>query len=93
SEVIDCISFTAVVCSSTDESISLTNVSLGVSGTSSFAPHPLINRSFIVNMEYVNGFDHTLISLYHDQFKAYLTRRKYSSFKKAYMLYLESTRK
>lgn len=51
------------------------------------------HRSFIVNMEYVNGFDHTLISLYHDQFKAYLTRRKYSSFKKAYMLYLESTRK
>lgn len=51
------------------------------------------HRSFIVNMEYVNDFDHTLISLYHDQFKAYLTRRKYSSFKKAYMLYLESTRK
>jgi len=51
------------------------------------------HRSFIVNMEYVNDFDHTLVSLYHDQFKAYLTRRKYSSFKKAYMLYLESTRK
>lgn len=51
------------------------------------------HRSFIVNMEYVNGFDHTLISLYHDQFNAYLTRRKYSGFKKAYMLYLESTRK
>lgn len=51
------------------------------------------HRSFIVNMEYVNDFDHTTISLYHDQFQAYLTRRKYSGFKKAYMLYLESTRK
>lgn len=40
-------------------------------------------RSFIVNMEYINGFDHTLISLYHDQFKAYLTRRKYSRDRKS----------
>lgn len=51
------------------------------------------HRSFIVNMKYVNDFDHTLINLYHNQFRAYLTRRKYSSFKKAYLLYLESTRK
>ena len=51
------------------------------------------HRSFIVNMEYVTDFDHTLIHLCQNQFRAYLTRRKYSSFKEAYLLYLESTRK
>ena len=48
------------------------------------------HRSFIVNLEHVTDFDHTLIYLYHRQFKAYLTRRKYGQFKAAYLLYLES---
>lgn len=48
------------------------------------------HRSFIVNLEHVTNFDHTLIHLYHQQFSAYLTRRKYSQFKAAYLLYLES---
>jgi len=50
------------------------------------------HRSFIVNMEYVADFDHSLIHLYHDQYTAYLTKRKYSEFKRAYFLYLESAR-
>lgn len=50
------------------------------------------HRSFIVNFEYVTDFDHTLIHLANNQFNAYLTRRKYSVFKKSYLLYLESTR-
>lgn len=49
------------------------------------------HRSFIVNMEHISSFDHTVISLYYDQFQAYLTRRKYTAFKDAYLLYLEST--
>ena len=48
------------------------------------------HRSFIVNLEHVTDFDHTMIFLYKHQFSAYLTRRKYSSFKAAYLLYLES---
>lgn len=51
------------------------------------------HKSFIVNMEHVSDFDHTLVSLCHNRFQAYLTRRKYSGFKEAYLLYLESTRK
>ena len=50
-----------------------------------------IHRSFIVNMAHVTDFDHTIISLYHCQFSAYLARRKYSQFKATYLLYLEST--
>lgn len=50
------------------------------------------HRSFIINFEYVTDFDHTLIHLANNQFTAYLTRRKYSAFKEAYLLYLESTR-
>ena len=50
------------------------------------------HRSFIVNFEHVTDFDHTLIHLADNQFHAYLTRRKYSAFKKAYLLYLESVR-
>lgn len=48
------------------------------------------HRSYIVNFEHVTDFDHTLVHLYHQQFNAYLTRRKYSTFKAAYLLYLES---
>lgn len=50
------------------------------------------HRSFIINFEHVTDFDHTLIHLANNQFNAYLTRRKYSVFKEAYLLYLESTR-
>ena len=52
-----------------------------------FNPH----RSFIINMRYVTDFDHSLIHL-NNQYTAYLTKRKYSQFKNAYFLYLESVR-
>lgn len=50
------------------------------------------HRSFIVNFEHIADFDHTLIHMEGGQFCAYLTKRKYSAFKEAYLLYLESTR-
>lgn len=50
------------------------------------------HRSFIVNLKHVSDFDHSLIHLYNNRFEAYLTRRKYTQFKDAYLLYLESTR-
>lgn len=50
------------------------------------------HKSFIVNLEHVSDFDHSLIHLYNNQLEAYLTRRKYTQFKEAYLLYLESTR-
>ena len=49
-------------------------------------------RSYIVNLKYISDFDHSLIHLYNNCFEAYLTRRKYTQFKDAYLLYLESTR-
>lgn len=50
------------------------------------------HRSFIINFEHVTDFDHTLVHMAENQYHAYLTRRKYSTFKEAYLLYLESTR-
>lgn len=50
------------------------------------------HRSFIVNFEHVVDFDHTIIHLSDQQITAYLTRRKYTAFKNAYLLYLESMR-
>ena len=50
------------------------------------------HRSFIINFEYVTDFDHTLVHMSDNQFHAYLTKRKYSAFKEAYLLYLERTR-
>lgn len=50
------------------------------------------HRSFIINFEHVSDFDHTLVHMQDNQFHAYLTKRKYSAFKDAYLLYLESTR-
>ncbi len=49
------------------------------------------HRSFIINMQHVVDFDHALVHMTgrHD---AYLTKRKYNSFKDAYLLYLEGTR-
>lgn len=51
------------------------------------------HRSFIVNMEHVTDFDHTVIHLNRNQFTAYLTRRKYTDFKKAFLLYAETHRR
>lgn len=50
------------------------------------------HRSFIVNFEHVSDFDHSLVHLSGGQFQAYLTKRKYSAFKEAYLLYLENVR-
>lgn len=49
------------------------------------------HRSFIINFEHVTDFDHNLVHMADNQ-SAYLTKRKYSAFKKTYLLYLESTR-
>lgn len=50
------------------------------------------HRSFIVNFEHITDFDHSLVHMAGGQFHAYLTKRKYTSFKQSYLLYLESTR-
>lgn len=50
------------------------------------------HRSYIVNLAHINEFDHNNIYLYNRQFIAYLSRRKYTSFKDNYLLYLENTR-
>ena len=50
------------------------------------------HRSFIINLEHVTDFDKSLVHLADSQFHAYLTRRRYTAFKEAYLLYLESTR-
>lgn len=50
------------------------------------------HRSFIVNLEHVSSFDHSLIYLCNNQYRAYLTRRKYTQFKDTFLLYLESRR-
>ena len=50
------------------------------------------HRSYIVNLEYVSFFDHSLIHLCENKYTAYLTRRKYTDFKAAYLLYAESIR-
>lgn len=50
------------------------------------------HRSFIINFEHIVDFDHTVVHLMNHQFTAYLTRRKYTAFKNAYLLYLESMR-
>ena len=48
------------------------------------------HRSFIVNLKHVSNFNHDIIYLEDGQFTAYLTKRKYTDFKNAYLLYLES---
>lgn len=49
------------------------------------------HRSYIINFMHVLQFNKDYIQLTDNQ-QAYLTRRKYTAFKKAYMLYLENTR-
>lgn len=50
------------------------------------------HKSYIVNMKYVLKFDHEMIIFESDLGKAYLSRRKYNQFKKAYFMYLETSR-
>lgn len=50
------------------------------------------HRSFIVNFEHVQNFDHSLVYVSNCNTPVYLTRRKYTDFKTAYFMYLESTR-
>lgn len=50
------------------------------------------HKSYLINMKYVNSFDKSLIHLCNNKYHAYLTRRKYTDFKRTYLLYLESTR-
>lgn len=50
------------------------------------------HRSFLVNMEHISSFDHSVIYLSGSEICPYLTRRKYTEFKKAYMNYIGSTR-
>ena len=48
--------------------------------------------SYIVNLAKVTSFDHELIYLCDGQYSAYLTRRKFTNFKNAYLLFMESRR-
>lgn len=50
------------------------------------------HRSYIVNLAKVTSFDHEMIYLCDGQFRAYLTRRKFMTFKNAYLLFIESMR-
>lgn len=50
------------------------------------------HRSYIVNLAKVTSFDHELIYLCDGQYSAYLTRRKFTNFKNAYLLFMESSR-
>lgn len=47
------------------------------------------HRSYIVNMDFINNFDHLTINLHNNECTAYLTKRKYATFKNTYLLYLE----
>lgn len=50
------------------------------------------HKSYIVNMKYVLEFNHEMITFDSDHGQAYLSRRKYKDFKKAYFIYLEHNR-
>ncbi len=51
------------------------------------------SRGFIINMKYVSSFNNEIVRLTYQQFSinAYLSRRKYKSFRNAYLLYIRST--
>lgn len=53
-----------------------------------YQPH----RSYIINFQYVNHFDHTNIQLLNGILNAYISNRKYTQFRKAHLTYMESTR-
>lgn len=50
------------------------------------------HRSYIVNMAHITDFDHNTINIAPYNYRAYLTRKKYRSFKERYLLFLESMR-
>lgn len=50
------------------------------------------HRSYIVNMEHVDKFDTSLVYMDNGTNTAYLTKRKYGSFKTAYLFYLKMIR-
>lgn len=50
------------------------------------------HRSFLVNMEHISSFDRSVVHLSESDVCPYLTRRKYTEFKRAYMNYIGSTR-
>lgn len=54
----------------------------------------MTHRSFIVNMRFVTAIEKDRVQLKYNEltFCAYLTRRKYTDFKKTYLLYLESVK-
>lgn len=50
------------------------------------------HKSYIVNMKYVLEFNHEMITFDANHGQAYLSRRKYKDFKKAYFIYMEHNR-
>lgn len=50
------------------------------------------HRNYIVNMEHVSEFTHSSVNLCKGEYRAFLTKRKYTEFKEAYLLYLEGAR-
>lgn len=52
------------------------------------------HRSFIVNMRFVTAIEKDRVQLKYNHFTfcAYLTRRKYTDFRRTYLLYLESVK-
>lgn len=51
-----------------------------------------IHRSYIVNMQHISDYDRATVYLCDGKYKAFLTTRKYSYFKKAYLRFLERSR-
>lgn len=51
-----------------------------------------IHRSYIVNMQYICDYDQTFVYMCGGKFKAFITSRKYSYFKKAYLGFIERSR-
>ena len=50
------------------------------------------HRNYIVNMEHVSEFTHSFVNLCKGEYRAFLTKRKYTEYKEAYLLYLEGAR-
>ncbi|MGN0340805.1 MAG: LytR/AlgR family response regulator transcription factor [Lachnospira sp.] len=48
------------------------------------------NRGYVVNMGFIDSFDNDKVSLYGGKYTAYVTRRKYTDMKNAYLVYLNS---
>lgn len=46
------------------------------------------HRSYIVNLKHVKSFDHYMVYMLESEYSAYLTKRKYSEFKKAFYTYV-----